>query len=101
MQQGKTSAETTVSFERVWAIMQENERENLMRLQHFCRAGDHIMTRIPARKQENGPCVSKDPFVIKAVYDNGNVMLDTGTTISDKFFRGEPKLLIPAMSNAL
>ncbi|OWZ08676.1 Pol Polyprotein [Phytophthora megakarya] len=69
-----------LSKQRFMATMQENDRENLKRLQHFYRVGDHVMLRIPARERKKTDPVSKGPFVIKAVYENGNVMLDTGTT---------------------
>ncbi|ETP22339.1 hypothetical protein F441_04319 [Phytophthora nicotianae CJ01A1] len=62
------------------AIMQDNERENMKRLHHFYRVGDLVMLRIPARERKKTDPVSSGPFVIKTVFDNGNVTLDTGTT---------------------
>ncbi|GMF14583.1 unnamed protein product [Phytophthora lilii] len=39
-----------LSKQRFMAIMQDNERENMARLQHS-RVGDHVMLRIPTRKR--------------------------------------------------
>lgn len=69
-----------LSKQRFMAIMQENERENMTRLQHFYRVGDQVMLRIPARERKKSDPVSKGPFIIKSVFDNGTVTLDTGTT---------------------
>ncbi|EEY63049.1 uncharacterized protein PITG_14690 [Phytophthora infestans T30-4] len=67
--------------QRFMAIMQENDRENMKRLQHFYRVGVLVMLRIPACGMKKPDPVLNGPFVIKTVFDNGNVLLDTGTTI--------------------
>ncbi|ETM97846.1 hypothetical protein PPTG_20008 [Phytophthora nicotianae INRA-310] len=60
-------------------ILQENDRENMKRVQHFYRVGDIVMLRIPARERKKTDPVSKGPYVVKEVFDNGTVLLDTGT----------------------
>ncbi|KAJ8538907.1 hypothetical protein ON010_g12963 [Phytophthora cinnamomi] len=72
-----------LSKQRFIAILQDNERENLKRMQHFYRVGDNVMLRVPARERKKTDPVSKGPFVVKAVHDNDTVMLDTGATDSD------------------
>ncbi|KAE8993900.1 hypothetical protein PR001_g19447 [Phytophthora rubi] len=69
-----------LSKQRFMAILQDNDRENRKRIQHFYRVGDNVMLRIPARERKKTDPVSKGPFVIKTMYDNGNVLLDTGST---------------------
>ncbi|KAE9310025.1 hypothetical protein PF008_g20555 [Phytophthora fragariae] len=69
-----------LSKQRFMAILQDNDRENRKRIQHFYRVGDNVMLRIPARERKKTDPVSKGPFIIKTVYDNGNVLLDTGST---------------------
>ncbi|ETO81501.1 hypothetical protein F444_04205 [Phytophthora nicotianae P1976] len=68
-----------LSKQRFMAILQENNRENLKRVQHFYRVGDTVMLRIPARERKKTDPVSKGPYVVKEVFDNGTVLLDTGT----------------------
>ncbi|GMF29528.1 unnamed protein product [Phytophthora lilii] len=48
-----------LSKQRFMAIMQDNERENMARLQHFYRVGDHVMLRIPKRERKKTDPVSK------------------------------------------
>lgn len=76
-----------LSKQRFMTILQDNERENLKRVQHFYRVGDNVMLRVPAdnvmlrvpaRERKKTDLVSKGPFVVKAVHDNGTVMIDTG-----------------------
>ncbi|GMF57006.1 unnamed protein product [Phytophthora fragariaefolia] len=67
-----------LSKQRFMAILQDNERENLKRVQHFYRVGDNVMLRVPARERKKTDPVSMGPYVVKAVHDNGTVMLDTG-----------------------
>ncbi|KAE9198591.1 hypothetical protein PF004_g19500 [Phytophthora fragariae] len=69
-----------LSKQRFMAILQDNDRENLRRVQHFYREGDTVMLRIPARERKKTDPVAKGPFVIKTVFDNGTVLLDTGAT---------------------
>ncbi|KAJ8566722.1 hypothetical protein ON010_g6402 [Phytophthora cinnamomi] len=69
-----------LSKQRFMAILQENERENMKRIQHFYHIGDQVMLRIPARSRKKTDPVSKGPFIIKEVFDNGTVRLDTGST---------------------
>ncbi|EGZ15087.1 hypothetical protein PHYSODRAFT_286243 [Phytophthora sojae] len=68
------------SKQRFMAIMQDNDRETMRRLQHFYRVGDNVMLRAPARERKKTDPVAKGPFVVKAVYDNGIVLLDTGSS---------------------
>ncbi|EGZ28797.1 hypothetical protein PHYSODRAFT_552476 [Phytophthora sojae] len=69
-----------LSKQRFLSILQDNERENMKRLQHFYKVGDQVMLRIPARERKKTDPVSKGPYIIKEVYDNGTVRLDTGST---------------------
>ncbi|KAE8992885.1 hypothetical protein PR003_g5833 [Phytophthora rubi] len=52
----------------------------MRRLQHFYRVGDQVMLRIPARERKKTDPVAKGTFVVKNVYENGNVLLDTGSS---------------------
>jgi hypothetical protein len=47
-------------------------------VQHFYRVGANVMMRVQARERRKTDPVSKGPFVVKAVYDNGTILLDTG-----------------------
>ncbi|KAE9074312.1 hypothetical protein PF010_g24722 [Phytophthora fragariae] len=38
------------------------------------------MLRIPARERKKTDPVAKGTFVVKNVYENGNVLLDTGSS---------------------
>lgn len=69
-----------LSKQRFMSILQDNDRENLKRIEHFYKVGDNVMLRIPARERTKTDPVSKGPFVIKRVFDNGTVLLDTGTS---------------------
>ncbi|EGZ12023.1 hypothetical protein PHYSODRAFT_515688 [Phytophthora sojae] len=69
-----------LSKQRFAAILQDNERENMKRLEHFYCVGDHVMLRIPARERKKTYQVAKGPFIVKEVFNNGTVLLDTGTT---------------------
>ncbi|KAJ8550243.1 hypothetical protein ON010_g10826 [Phytophthora cinnamomi] len=71
-----------LSKQRFAAIMQENDRENQTRIQHFYQPGDQVMLRVPARDRRKVEEVAKGPYLIKTVFDNGTVILDTGTTES-------------------
>jgi hypothetical protein len=67
-----------LSKQRFMSILQDNERENPKRVHHFYCVGDNVMMRVPARERRKTDPVSKGPFVVKDVYDNGTILLDTG-----------------------
>ncbi|EGZ19144.1 hypothetical protein PHYSODRAFT_382588, partial [Phytophthora sojae] len=69
-----------LSKQRFAAILQDNERVNMKRLEYFYCVGDHVMLRIPARERKKTDPVAKGPFIVKEVFNNGTVLLDTGTT---------------------
>ncbi|GMF23269.1 unnamed protein product [Phytophthora fragariaefolia] len=69
-----------LSKQRFAAIMQENDRENLKRIQHFYQVGDQVMLRVPPRDRRKTEEVAKGPFLVKQVYDNGTVLIDKGAT---------------------
>ncbi|GMF59654.1 unnamed protein product [Phytophthora fragariaefolia] len=69
-----------LSKQRFMAILQDNDTENRKRIQHSYRVGDNVVLRIPVRKRKKTDHISKGPFVVKTVNDNGNVLLDTGST---------------------
>ncbi|KAJ8574476.1 hypothetical protein ON010_g4734 [Phytophthora cinnamomi] len=77
--------------QRFMAILQENERENMKTFYHV---GDQVMQRIPARSRKKTDPVSKGPFIIKEVFDNGTARLDRSTaSISVVFSRADSKLV--------
>lgn len=51
-----------LSKQRSAAIMQENDREDLKRIQHFYQIGDQVMLRVPARDCKKGDEVAKGTF---------------------------------------
>ncbi|GMF54186.1 unnamed protein product [Phytophthora fragariaefolia] len=69
-----------LSKQRFAAIMQENDRENLKRIQHFYQVGDQVMLRVSSRDHRKTEEVAKGPFLVKQVYDNGTVLIGKGAT---------------------
>jgi hypothetical protein len=67
-----------LSKRRLQAILQDNDRENLQRLQHFYQVGDQIMLRIPKRDRKKEDQVASGPFIIKQINQDGTVLIDKG-----------------------
>eukprot|EP00644_Phytophthora_capsici_P005064 jgi/Phyca11/96193/e_gw1.1.1685.1 len=66
---------------RFEAILQDNDRENDSRLEHFYHPGDLVMIRIAAKdRRSKHRHVAKGPYSVVAVHDNGTVTLDYGAT---------------------
>eukprot|EP00644_Phytophthora_capsici_P009526 jgi/Phyca11/107112/e_gw1.13.849.1 len=66
---------------RFEAILRENDRVNLARLQHFYHVGDQVMVRIAAKdRKSKHRSVANGPFAITEVHDNGTVTIDKGVT---------------------
>ena len=70
-----------LSNRRFDAILADNDRENSKRLQRFYNAGDHVMLRIPKQFRAKLHAVEHEPFLIRAVHDNGTVTIDKGKSI--------------------
>jgi hypothetical protein len=70
------------------AILQDNDRENLQRLQHFYQIGDKIMVRIPKRDRSKEDPIATGPFIIKQI-NNHKVSLLWGDnkTMTDYYVR--------------
>ncbi|OWZ02754.1 Pol Polyprotein [Phytophthora megakarya] len=76
-----------VSKRRFNAILADNDRENDKRLEHFYKASDQVILRIPKHFRAKLKRVADGPFLIKTVHDNGTVTLDKGTTQQQVSFR--------------
>ena len=69
-----------LSKRRLQSILQDNQRENLRRLQHFYQIGDQVMVKIPDRERRKQDPVAKGPFLITEVNSDGTVNIDKGST---------------------
>jgi ABC-type oligopeptide transport system substrate-binding subunit len=69
-----------LSKRRFEAILNDNDRENERRLQHFYNVGDHVMIRVPKQFRKKTRPVATGPFAISQVHDNGTITVDKGSS---------------------
>ncbi|OWY96725.1 hypothetical protein PHMEG_00032937, partial [Phytophthora megakarya] len=69
-----------LSKRRFETILQDNDRENDKRIEHFYNAGDHVMLRVPKTPRAKTRAVAQGLFTIKQVHNNGTVTIDKGAT---------------------
>ncbi|OWZ16640.1 Pol Polyprotein [Phytophthora megakarya] len=76
-----------LSKRRFNAFLADNDRENDKRLEHFYKAGDQVLLRIPKHFRSKLKREADGPFPIKTVHDNDTVTLDKGTIQQQVSFR--------------
>jgi hypothetical protein len=67
-----------MSKRRFESILNENDRENEKRLEHFYQSGDHVMLRVPKQFRRKLQAVADGPYPIREVHNNGTITIDKG-----------------------